>query len=79
MGMELRMPFMEYFNGKFITRGLAAWLITIVMSFSIFAMLLVAKNFIISMYEKIRIRNFKKEHEVIRDSISKHWGRKHSV
>ncbi|MGM9736060.1 MAG: hypothetical protein ACI3ZL_06580 [Candidatus Cryptobacteroides sp.] len=63
------MPFLTYFNIR--SNSLSAWLVAIVAAVTIFAILLVTKNFIQKIYEKIRNRNFRKEYAVIRNYFSR--------
>lgn len=62
---DSEMPFLTYFNIG--SDSLSAWLVAIVAAVTIFAILLVTKNFIVSVYEKFKNRNFRKEYEIIRN------------
>lgn len=63
------MPFLTYFDIG--SDSISAWLVAVVAAITIFAILLVAKNFIKSIYEKLKNRNFRREYEVIRNKIGR--------
>lgn len=66
---ESEMPFLSYFNIS--STGVAAWLVTIVACVTMFAILLVFKNSIVSIYESLKSRNLRKEYEAYRDNYRK--------
>ena len=66
---ESEMPFLSYFNIS--STGVAAWLVTIVACVTMFAILLVFKNSIVSIYEALKSRNLRKEYEAYRDNYRK--------
>ncbi|MDY5823625.1 MAG: hypothetical protein SPJ99_02035, partial [Candidatus Coprenecus sp.] len=66
---ESEMPFLSYFNIS--STGFSAWLVTIVACVTMFAILLVFKNSIVSIYEALKSRNLRKEYEAYRDNYRK--------